>query len=385
MRSVFVIAGYAFFLFIFIGVPCFAECEGNLDFDHDVDGIDLAVLIGDFGRTDCGNLSPCRGDIFPVGEPDDVVDGSDLELFAADFGREDCELPVPVNLFNIGDSIGEGEAANGVPRSKNRNTVWSTGYDPAGMVYTINERFDYLEPVRYTENNADRDPIFNIALSGSVMFNFAFQAAAVVEAASATPYRRIGMVIILLGANDVCALTNDDMTPPGDFADDYRAGLEILASSEFTNQATIHVSGIPAIYWLWNAKRGDGYCEWFWDWFIPCENLLALPDNDCAGGGSHLDPDHINPGDGENCVRRKQFHAQIRDVYNPILRDELLVYKFNGRLPNAYYIDILDIEFFDNHVNDGDCFHPSIEGHELLAEEQWCRSPWGMEDPGCQP
>ena len=30
--------------------------------------------------------------------------------------------------------------------------------------------------------------------------------------------------------------------------------------------------------------------------------------------------DEIVAGDGPNCTRRKQFHARIRDVYNPILK-----------------------------------------------------------------
>lgn len=386
MIRMLLIGGCAIGILLFTCVSGVAQCRGNLDFDRDIDGKDLEILIVDFGRTDCGIDSPCRGDIYPVGDPDDVVDGSDLELFAVDFGRGDCPLPVPVNLFNIGDSVGEGEAADGSVTEPNRDTVWSTGYNPADIVYSLNERFEDLEPIGYTENNIDRDPIFNIALSGSQMINFASQAAAVVDAARTSPYRRAGMVTILLGNNDVCAKTIDDMTPPSDFADDYRAGLEILANSEFTNQATIHVSGIPAIYWLWNAKRGDWLCRIIWNLnLVPCENLLDDPTALCEDENSHLYPDIILPSDTGTCERRKDFHALIRDTYNTILRDELLVYKFNGRLPNAYYVDILDIEFFDIHVNDSDCFHPSVEGHELLAEKQWCRSPWGADDPGCPP
>jgi hypothetical protein len=105
--------------------------------------------------------------------------------------------------------------------------------------------------------------------------------------------------------------------------------------------AHIQVSGIPAIYWLWNAKRTDFLCRFLIWPFVPCDNLLAAPENDCAGGGSHLDPDNIHPGDGDNCIRRKQFHTKIRDVYNPILRDVLMEYILDGRLPNAYYVDIL--------------------------------------------
>jgi hypothetical protein len=116
---------------------------------------------------------------------------------------------------------------------------------------------------------------------------------------------------------------------------------------------------------------------------VPCKELLESPSNDCGSGNSDLDPDTIYPDDGPDCIRRKQFHAAIRDNYNRILRDVLQVYIDSGDLPNAYYIDIFDIQFESEHVNSGDCFHPSIAGHAMLAEEQWCRSPWGMDDPSC--
>jgi hypothetical protein len=111
---------------------------------------------------------------------------------------------------------------------------------------------------------------------------------------------------------------------------------------------------------------------------------LANPTNDCASGNSDLDPDTIHPNDGPNCRRRKEFHAAIRDDYNRILRDVLQEYKESGLLPNAYYIDIFDIQFESKDVNGGDCFHPSTEGHALLAQEQWSRSPWGTTDPTCR-
>ena len=38
-----------------------------------------------------------------------------------------ADMPVPLNLFNIGDSIGEGEAADGIIGVTNHDRVWSTG------------------------------------------------------------------------------------------------------------------------------------------------------------------------------------------------------------------------------------------------------------------
>jgi len=105
----------------------------------------------------------------------------------------------------------------------------------------------------------------------------------------------------------------------------------------------------------------------------------------CASTASRLDPDTIYEGDGANCVRRKKFHAKIRDTYNPILRDVLQEYKNKGKLPNAYFIDVFDVQFEDSHVNGGDCFHPSESGHALLSEKEWCRSQWGADDFSCIP
>jgi hypothetical protein len=100
---------------------------------------------------------------------------------------------------------------------------------------------------------------------------------------------------------------------------------------------------------------------------------------------SRQDPDVIYPGDGPNCQRRKTFHARIRDEYNPILSDVLAEYRADGRLPNAEYVDILDVRFDSQHVNGGDCFHPSTAGHALMAGKQWCRSKWSAGDPACTP
>jgi lysophospholipase L1-like esterase len=292
--------------------------------------------------------------------------------------------PVPLNLFNIGDSIGEGEAADGTIGQIHHDAVWSTGYNLNDIVYSLNERFEDACPAIYHENNAVRDATFNHAVSGAVMADFATQANEVVSAAIATPSGKAGMVTILLGNNDVCASTLDAMTDPLVFEAQYRAGLDILAASDATKSAYIHVSSIPAIYWLWNAMRENDWCRILVWPYVPCQNLLDNPADDCSSEESRLDPDTIYKADGGNCLRRKEFHGKIRDIYNPKLRDVLQEYIIDGRLRNAYFVDIFDFQFEAEHINDGDCFHPSVEGHALLAQEEWSRSPWGVNDPSCR-
>ena len=291
----------------------------------------------------------------------------------------------PSNLFNIGNSIGEGSAAYNDIGAIHHETVWSSGFDSNDSVYTLNERFEDRNPTNYYENNAARDDIFNRADEGDEMDDFVEQAEEVVAAVRDTPSGKAGMITVFLGNNDVCTGEVGTMTDPASFEAQYRAGLDVLAASDATQHAYIHVSGIPDIYWLWIAKRSSDWCRLFVWPFVPCKELLENPENDCASGGSDLDPDNIHPDDGENCIRRKRFHAAIRDDYNKILRDVLAEYRDNGLLPKAYYVDIFDIQFDGSHVNSGDCFHPSEEGHQTLAQEHWCRSLWGQDDPTCEP
>ncbi len=289
----------------------------------------------------------------------------------------------PVNQFNIGDSIGEGEAADGFIRSFHHDAVWSTGYNTSDITYSINERFEDIDAEVYDENNSMMDATYNKAVSGATMSDFAGQAGLVVTEADLVG--AAGMVTVFLCNNDVCAGSLETMTNPVQFEADYRAGLDILAASESTKNAEIHVSGIPDIYWLWVAKKNDMMCQFVWSFGNICQALLNNPDDDCASIASRDDPDVVYPGDGPNCQRRKEFHQKIRDIYNTILRDVLQEYVDSGKLPNAYFVDIFDIKFNASQVNDGDCFHPSVAGHKLLAEEEWCRSHWSDDDPLCAP
>jgi GDSL-like Lipase/Acylhydrolase len=282
---------------------------------------------------------------------------------------------IPENLFNIGDSIGEGEAADGVIGSHHHDKIWSTGYGVTDQVISFNERFASSCPSEFEVNSSLKDSVFNHAVTGADIMDFPTQAIGVVAAADSTTAGKAGMIAVYLGNNDACANSLEDMTSAADFEYYYRIGLDILTNAPQTRDAHIHITAIPAIYWLWEALRNDEWCLFTWQ-FVPCDNLLANPLNDCGSGSSHLDPDTVHGDDGPNCVRRKQFHAMIRDVYNPILRDVLQEYIADSRLPNAYFNDIFGVRFQAEHINKGDCFHPSILGQAYLAEQQWATSPW---------
>lgn len=119
---------------------------------------------------------------------------------------------VPANLFNIGDSIGEAEAANGILRSYHHDKVWSTGYGADDEVNSFNARFAASCPTVFEANSETRDALFNQAITGSDMSDFADQAQAVVSAAAATSAQQAGMITVYLGNNDACANTIAEMT-----------------------------------------------------------------------------------------------------------------------------------------------------------------------------
>ena len=55
-------------------------CEGDMNLDHDVDGVDLAIFAEAYdNNTSLADL-----------DNDADVDGVDLAIFAQDYGRDNC-------------------------------------------------------------------------------------------------------------------------------------------------------------------------------------------------------------------------------------------------------------------------------------------------------
>jgi lysophospholipase L1-like esterase len=374
--------------------PALADHTGDINIDTRTDLADL--LWGIQALTGMRTLSEPQaeeGDIAPLVGGYSVPDGSfnlgDLTvLYRVIAGNIVLSFAgVPDNQFNIGDSIGVGEASDNTIFSVHHETVWSTGYNGSDSVNSLNERLEALQPATYYENTSTRDSIFNHAESGAVMADFVAQAQAVVAASASVPGGKAGQVTVLLGNNDVCADSLAAMTAPGLFDQQFRAGLDVLANSPATHNARIDVLSLPAIYWLWNAKYSSLGCRIIWAFGSVCQALLSNANEGCVSTASRLDPDHNDYGDSPTsaCYRRKEFHIAIRDDYNPKLHDAVEEYRASGQLPNARYTNIFDVMFQSQHINTGDCFHPNVAGHALLADTAWCRSPLGSLDAVCSP
>jgi cysteine-rich repeat protein len=371
------------------GAPSTGQICGNGIIETGEECDDGNTTSGDGCSSTCTiESSVCGNGIVETGEECD--DGNTISGDGCDSNCqiESTPAPVPDNQFNIGDSIGEGQSEDGTIGSINHESVWSTGYDSSDSVNSLNERFEAKDAASYYENTSNRDAIFNHAVSGAMMADFVAQAREVVAATANTPTATAGQITFLLGNNDVCVDDLASMTDIGVFENQFRAGLDVLAGSESTRLATIHISSLPAIYWLWESRADTSPFSWckLFAWpNVPCQDLLAHSGDDCASTASREDPDTIYPGDGANCQRRKQFHARIRDEYNVVLQNVVAEYKNRAVLPmpNLEYVDIFDVRFYASDINGGDCFHPSFAGHQLLSTEEYCQSSWGGGDPVC--
>jgi RHS repeat-associated protein len=113
------------------------KCLADIGRDHDVDGLDLAILAADFNRTDCSDASPCDGDI----NGDRAVNLDDLELFSSDFGRDDC--PNDEFYYFHNDHLGTPKRIT----DDSGTVVWSANYKPFGeatiIVNTIPNSFRF--------------------------------------------------------------------------------------------------------------------------------------------------------------------------------------------------------------------------------------------------
>ena len=126
--------------------PPAAGHDGDINIDGNLDIIDL--LWGQQALQGIRTLAPEHeqaGDVAPlrygVPQPDGIFDLGDLVVIQR-LALGLLDFTAPGNLFNIGDSIGEGEAADGTIGEPHHETVWSTGYKGGDGVSAFNERFE---------------------------------------------------------------------------------------------------------------------------------------------------------------------------------------------------------------------------------------------------
>ena len=224
----------------------------------------------------------------------------------------------------IGDSITK--AANADHLFDNPEHSWATGYDSRQRV---NSHFHRLKKMDSKTKG------YNFAVSGAKAAELASQ---VVKVNRKNP----DYVTLAIGANDVCSWPEAHLDALGKFEADVQSTLQALV--DHNNQVKITMIPIPNFEALYTAGKERG-CSDRWSLFNLCQQFL--------GGG-------VTESDRSRFLERWS-HA------NMALADIAATYAENVKYASV----VAEYEFKGEHLSGIDCFHPSIAGQNLLAEESW--------------
>ena len=371
------------------GVGDVCQC-GDLSGEGRVDVVDGAVLV-----RHVGGRAPGPADAFTcslTGGPWDC-DGADLAALRqalAGLGpgvQQVCRAAagspgLPGLDAAAGDSITKAFAASctcnaglcglsgllcllGMEQPENS---WFDGW--SGDVWSVHDRYKGLDAGIVADSSA--------ALTGAEMReapdNFVEQAQSIVAL-------QPDLVTVMLGGNDICSR---DCVDPGCANSLYseeewrlavQAGLNQLATG-LPVGATVYLVSVPRVQDLraaglakQAADPSDIDCENVWSTFDVC--LVATQGGDL---------------NGEPLATRLAAIEERQRRYNEILREEAIAYSTGERVnPQAIeviaeYVDETTVtvgtqSFGPDDVNGGDCFHPSLQGQNRVAEVVWWSDP----------
>ncbi|MET0782675.1 MAG: SGNH/GDSL hydrolase family protein [Microbacterium sp.] len=156
------------------------------------------------------------------------------------------------------------------------------------------------------------------------------------------------LVTVLLGGNDACAPTLDEMTP----AADYEARLtELFARlNADAPEATILAMSVPNLMHLWEIGHVNGQAVQAWNSSPSCKNLLGSADDASA----------------EATARRAAVAARVDEYNAAIVRVCAAAERCidDGGAVFAY-------DFSADEISAIDFFHPSIAGQRVIAGIAW--------------
>jgi len=245
-----------------------------------------------------------------------------LALLAGCAAPED-PARLPDSIAVIGDSISRATNVQGESFGDQPAHAWATGTAPEDGVDSHFERLRAL--------GADIVP-FNDARSGARMADLARQAGEAVR-------QRAQHVVILLGANDLCA------SPPTEPAA-FRAQLAQGAAALEPLGARVLVASVPDVPQLVTLYGNNDTARAVWKAFDVCPGVLA---------------------EGADLEAARALLA----AYNAALREEAAArgWSWDGGA-------VFETAYAQADVSAVDFFHPSLAGQARLAEATWGASPY---------
>ncbi|MEU9606983.1 SGNH/GDSL hydrolase family protein [Streptomyces sp. NPDC048057] len=233
----------------------------------------------------------------------------------------------PGSIAAVGDSITRGFDAC-VVLSDCPEVSWATGTDAA--VQSLALRL-LGEPAAISQRT------WNYARTGAKVAELPAQMARSAK-------HRPDLVTVLVGANDACADTAEEMTPVADFRASFTTALRDLRRAAPTTQ--VYVSSVPDLKRLWQTGRDNPLSRQIWKLGI-CASMLSEPQDVSAKAGA----------------RRTSVQNRVV-AYNAVLKDVC------GKDPRCRYDGgaVFDYRFDDEQLSRWDWFHPNKNGQGELAE-----------------
>lgn len=247
----------------------------------------------------------------------------------------------PTSMSALGDSITRGfNAAGWFVDWPSRS--WATGTN--ADVDSHYARLRRLDP-------AITGQAYNDARTGAKMGALAGQAKTSV--AQGSQY-----VTILMGANDACTDTEDQMTTVSAFRTRFRAGMDVLAAQQ--PQPKVLVASIPDLRRLWRIGKDTAAARTAWSAYGICQSMLARP----------LSTDQADVD------RRARVRQRVID-FNSALAGVCATYSFCRYDGGA----VFGYPFTLSQISGWDYFHPNTAGQTALADVTWQVGFWGATAP----
>ncbi|MEU8870341.1 SGNH/GDSL hydrolase family protein [Streptomyces javensis] len=236
----------------------------------------------------------------------------------------------PTSIASLGDSITRGFDACSV-LSDCPEVSWSTGTD----VRSLAQR---LLPSATADAGTHA---WNFAKTGAVVADLPGQ----IEAAAA---RKPKLITVMIGANDACRDSVDDMTSPEQFRTTFTSALTRLRRDLPKTQ--VYVASVPDLKRLWSEGRKNVFGRQIWKLGICPSMLKDSQDLDAASND------------------RRQRVADRVTEYNKVLKDVC------GRDVLCRFDPAVHKYRFTTHeLSKWDWFHPSKAGQAQLADMAYRR------------
>lgn len=185
--------------------------------------------------------------------------------------------------------------------------------------------------------NPTRDRLM-LAIPGTKMSDLPRQAR---EAAS----EGVEYAVVLMGGNDACTDTVQQMTSVADFRRDFGQALQNYFVAE---DRYMFVASVPNLRRLFDINRNNPYARTDWARRRYCESMLANPLSD----------------EDEDVERRLTVLQRVID-YNAVIEELCALFAPNCATDG---LAVFNFMFRQSHVSSLDYYHPSFLGQRLLAE-----------------